>query len=61
MRTTIEIDDNLMQDVLDATGVKTKRVAVELGLKSLLHLNKQSEIKEFRGKLAWEGNLEDMR
>lgn len=61
MRTNIEIDDNLMADVLKATGLSTKKEAVELGLKVLIKLNKQASIRAFRGRLKWEGNLEEMR
>ena len=61
MRTNIVIDDALMQDVLKATGLKTKREAVELGLRMLLRLKKQEHIKAFRGKLHWEGDLDAMR
>lgn len=61
MRTNIEIDDKLMDDALKATGVKTKKEAVELGLKSLIRLKKQEGIKQFRGKLEWSGDLDDMR
>ncbi|MFA6072387.1 MAG: type II toxin-antitoxin system VapB family antitoxin [Janthinobacterium sp.] len=61
MRTNIIIDDTLMADVLKATGVKTKREAVELGLKTLLLLKQQEGIKAFKGKLKWEGDLEKMR
>jgi Arc/MetJ family transcription regulator len=61
MRTNIEIDDKLMNDVLRATGLKTKRDAVELGLKTLIRLNKQKNIKKFRGRLQWTGDLDDMR
>ncbi|MGB5686475.1 MAG: type II toxin-antitoxin system VapB family antitoxin [Candidatus Electrothrix sp.] len=61
MRTNIEIDDKLMNDVLKATGLKTKKDAVELGLKTLSRLNKQENIKKFRGKLQWTGDLDDMR
>ncbi len=61
MRTNIVIDDKLMADTLKATGVKTKREAVELGLKTLLRLRQQSEIKKLRGKIAWEGDLDAMR
>ena len=49
MRTNIVIDDKLMSDTLKATGLKTKREAVELGLKTLLRLRQQSEIKKLRG------------
>ncbi|MEE7625680.1 type II toxin-antitoxin system VapB family antitoxin [Methylobacter sp. Wu8] len=61
MRTHIIIDDTLMADVLKATGVKSKREAVELGLKALLMLKQQEGIKAFKGKLKWEGDLEQMR
>lgn len=61
MRTNIMIDETLMADVLRATGVKTKREAVELGLKTLLMLKQQEAIKAFKGRLTWEGDLEQMR
>jgi Arc/MetJ family transcription regulator len=61
VRTNIVIDDRLMKETLRATGLKTKREAVELGLRTLLQLAKQTEIRRFRGKLHWEGDLEAMR
>jgi len=61
MRTNIEINDKLMNDVLKATGVKTKKEAVELGLRTLIRLKKQENIKNFRGELKWTGDLDDMR
>ena len=61
MRTNIVIDDKLMNDAIKATGLKTKREAVELGLKTLIQLNKQEGIKNLKGKLKWEGNLDEMR
>lgn len=61
MRTNIEINDKLMRDVLKATGIKTKKEAVELGLKTLIQLKKQGNIKNFRGELKWSGDLDDMR
>lgn len=61
MRTNIVIDNDLMDEVLRATGLKTKREAVELGLRTLLRLHRQEQIKSFRGKLKWEGDLDAMR
>lgn len=61
MRTNIVIDDKLMQESLRATGLKTKREVVELGLKTLLRLHQQEAIRRFRGKLGWEGDLDAMR
>jgi Arc/MetJ family transcription regulator len=50
-----------MSDALQVTGLKTKKEAVELGLKVLIRLKKQEEIKKFKGKLKWEGDLDSMR
>ena len=61
MRTNIVIDDALMDDALKLTGLKTKREAVELGLKMLIKLKKQEDIRSFRGKLSWDGDLDEMR
>lgn len=61
MRTNIVIDDQLMREALRATGLKTKRDAVEEGLRTLVRLQKQEEIRQFRGKLTWRGDLDAMR
>lgn len=61
MRTNIVIDDELMNQVLKLTGIRTKREAVELGLKALLKLKQQEQIRRYRGKFDWEGNLDELR
>jgi Arc/MetJ family transcription regulator len=61
MRTNIVIDDQLMAQVLELTGLKTKREAVEQGLRTLVRLKRQEKIREQRGKLRWEGDLDAMR
>ena len=61
MRTNIVIDDKLMAATLRATGLKTKREAVELGLKTLLRLKQQTDLRSLRGKYEWEGDLDAMR
>ena len=61
MRTNIVIDDELMSQALRATGLNTKREAVELGLRTLVRLSEQEAIRQFRGRLAWEGDLDAMR
>jgi Arc/MetJ family transcription regulator len=61
MRTNIVIDDKLMAATLRATGLKTKREAVELGLKTLLRLKQQTELRRLRGKYEWDGDLDAMR
>jgi Arc/MetJ family transcription regulator len=62
MRTNIVIDDALMQEVLAKTGIKTKREAVEEGLRLLLQSTEQvRQIRALRGRIHWEGDLDDMR
>ena len=61
MRTNIVIDEELMKQVLKLTGLKTKRAAVEQGLKMLLRLKQQEQIRKYRGKLHWEGDLDTLR
>jgi Arc/MetJ family transcription regulator len=61
MRTNIDIDDKLMAAALRATGARSKREVVELGLRKLLGLAEQARIRELRGQLLWEGDLKAMR
>lgn len=62
MRTNIVIDDELMKEAMLASGAKTKREAVENGLRTLVRLAKQQRLlRAAHGKLHWEGDLEAMR
>jgi Arc/MetJ family transcription regulator len=61
MRTNIVIDDMLMAEALELTGAKTKKEAVELGLRALVQLKRQERIRRYKGKLEWEGDLDQMR
>ena len=61
MRTNIVIDDDLMAHAIKATGLSTKKEVVEQGLKLIIKRNQQQAIRQLRGKLQWEGDLEEMR
>lgn len=61
MRTNIEIDEDLMEEAIKLSGLKTKKATVEAGLKLIISLNLQEKIKNLRGKLKWEGDLHEMR
>ncbi|MCW9706388.1 type II toxin-antitoxin system VapB family antitoxin [Fodinibius salsisoli] len=61
MRTNVVIDDDLMDEALKVSRLKTKKAAVEEGLKLLVQRKKQENIKDLRGKLHWKGDLDDMR
>ena len=61
MRTNIEIDDHLVQEAMRSTGARTKKAAVEAGLRLLVQTHGQAELRALRGKVRWEGNLEESR
>ncbi len=61
MRTNIVIDEKLMVNALKATGLKTKKDVVEQGLKLLIKRKEQQAIRSLRGKLQWQGDLDEMR
>ncbi len=61
MRTNIVINDELMDEAMKLSGFKTKKAVVEEGLRLLVKLKKQQKIKTLRGKLKWEGSLDEMR
>jgi len=61
MRTNIDIDDGLMRQAMRHSGVRTKKAAVEAGLRLLVETHAQSAIRRLRGKVRWEGNLDASR
>jgi len=61
MRTNVVIDDSLMEAALKSSGLKTKKDAIEAGLKLLVQFKRQAMVKNYRGKLKWLGNLNEMR
>jgi Arc/MetJ family transcription regulator len=61
MRTNIVIEDRLMDEAMRKAGVKTKRAAVEAGLRLLIQVKSQSRIRRLRGKVHWKGDLNEMR
>ena len=61
MRTNIEIDDQLMQRAMHSSGAGTKRAVVEAALRLLVKTHSQTAIRKLRGKVLWEGNLNESR
>ena len=57
----MDIDHELMDQALKVGGFKTRKAAVEEGLRLLVRTRAQGRLRELRGKLRWEGSLEEMR
>ena len=61
MRTNIDIDDRLMSQAMRRSGARTKKAAVEAGLRLLSQTHAQGAIRRLRGKVQWEGDLAQSR
>lgn len=61
MRTNIELDDELMRQAMEATGLTTKKATVEEALRQIvLNHGRRQALKDLKG-LGWEGDLDAMR
>jgi Arc/MetJ family transcription regulator len=61
VRTNIVINNRLVEAGLKATGLKTRRELVDFALRELLRHKQQQKLLELKGKVQWEGDLEEMR
>jgi Arc/MetJ family transcription regulator len=61
MRTNIEIDDRLMRQAMRNSGRRTKKATVEAGLRLLVETHAQTAIWRLKGKVRWEGDLNESR
>jgi Arc/MetJ family transcription regulator len=61
MRTNIEINDRLMRTAMRRSGARTKKAAVEAGLRLLAQTHAQGSIRRLRGKVQWDGDLDESR
>ncbi len=60
-RTNIVLDDDLVKNCMNATGIRTKKSLVDYALKELLRKNKQKRLLDLQGKINWTGDLKEMR
>ena len=61
MRTNVVIDDRLMSRAMRSSGCRTKRSTIESGLRLLVQVNSQKKLRDLKGKITWEGDLDEMR
>ncbi len=60
-RTNINLDDDLVSKGLKATGLRTKRELVDLALRELVRRKEQRKILGLKGKVSWDGDLDQLR
>ena len=61
MRTNIEIDDHLVSKAMRSSGARTKKAVVEAGLRLLVKTHSETAIRQLRGRVQWEGDLNKSR
>ena len=61
MRTNIILDENLVDRARQLTGIKTKKQIIHEALRLLIQLREQENVRALRGKLRWDGNLDELR
>ncbi|OJX40527.1 MAG: DUF2191 domain-containing protein [Chloroflexi bacterium 44-23] len=61
MRTNIVLDDDLVMRAQALSGIRTKREVIQKALLTFVRLQEQTNVKKLRGKLRWEGDLDEMR
>lgn len=61
VRTNIDIDDDLLAEAQQIAGTRTKRATVDYALRELVRRKGRQAVLELRGRLAWEGDLDESR
>ena len=61
MRTNVVLDEKLVKKAQDLGGYKTKKAAIEAGLRLVVQMNSQKRLRSLRGKVTWEGDLDELR
>jgi Arc/MetJ family transcription regulator len=61
MRTNVVLDDELIRKAQELTGIKTKKDVIHEALSTLIRLREQQQIRSLRGKLKWDGSLDELR
>ena len=54
MATNLDLDEKLVAEALRVTGLRTKKSVVEEGLRALIRLNEQQDVRRLRGMMQWE-------
>jgi len=60
-RTNVVLDAKLVENCLKVTGIKTQRALIDHALRDLLRHENQTQILELKGKIHWDGDLNEWR
>ena len=60
-RTNVVLDAELVENCIKVTGIKTQRALIDHALRELLRHENQTQILELKGKIHWDGDLNEWR
>ncbi|MBN2524040.1 MAG: type II toxin-antitoxin system VapB family antitoxin [Bacteroidales bacterium] len=60
-RTNIELDTSLLKRAMELTQIKTIKDVVNYSLNEVIRMSKRKELLNYKGKLDWDGDLDEMR
>ena len=61
MRTNIDIDDKLLKEAMKYAKLSSKKELINHALDEYIRLQKRKKLMALKGKITWEGNLDEMR
>ena len=61
MFTSLDINEELFMKAWKLSGIKTKKGLIEEVLRTYVRLHEQAQVRSLRGKLAWKGDLDEIR
>ena len=61
MFTSLDIDEELFMKAWKLSRIKTKKGMIEEALRTYVRLHEQAQVRSLRGKLAWKGDLDEVR
>jgi Arc/MetJ family transcription regulator len=61
MKTNVELDDNLLNEVMVISGTYTPEAAINISLQEFIKTSKRKQILQYKGAVVWDGNLNEMR
>lgn len=61
MRTTLDLPEDLVEEAMKATNIKTKTKLIVAALEQLIRKSKIAEIKNYKGKVDLDIDLNELR
>lgn len=60
-RTNVVLDDDLVEECLKLTGIRTRRALIDYALHEVRRRGRQKRLLELQGTVEWDGDLTEWR